>query len=294
MLHKAITTSFFTILLSTQCYSQSYCDSTAFNEAVKKMGAGETENSIVKFSEQIKTCPNFTNAYLYRGICYYKLVDTLKGEKDFNKAIEVSTNKTATIVGEANFFFRAEMYNKAFKLYQISIKKDSTNAKVYYRMGRCKWLERLAILQQNKVDDYATDPVLKSYLKDEILNYYGKAITLDSLENDKLYASRDAMDAMKDMSTNYQYYYFRAIFKSNFYDYEGSLSDYEKSIQIHPTINAYETSAYLARKVGQKEKACKYIQIWASMISSPFEEKQDIFQKRETAKKFCEELGIKP
>lgn len=294
MLHKAIIASFFIIVLTSKCYSQSYCDSTAFREALKKMGAGETENSISKFSEQIKTCPNFTNAYLYRGINYYTQGDTIKGEKDFNKAIEVSTNPTATIVGEANFFFRTERYDKAFKLYQISIKKDSTNAKVYYRMGRCKWLERLAILQQNKVDDYATDPVLKSYLKDEILKYYGKAITLDSMENDKFYASRNIMDAMKDMSTNYEYYYFRAMFKSNFYDYEGSLADYEKSIQIHPTINAYEFAAYLARKVGQKEKACKYIQIWASMISANSDERQNIFQKKETAKKFCEELGVKP
>lgn len=92
------------------------------------------------------------------------------------------------------------------------------------------------------------------------------------------------------MNTNYEYYYYRGLFKTNFYDYIGSLSDYEKSIQVHPTISAYEYAAYLAKKVGQYQKACTYIQSWATMINPT--ENIDPFKKHEIADKFCKDLGI--
>jgi tetratricopeptide (TPR) repeat protein len=122
------------------------------------------------------------------------------------------------------------------------------------------------------------------------MNYYNKAIYLDSIKNNQLYQSRTPMDAMQDMNTNYEYYYDRAIIEMNFAEYSSALADYEKSIQIHPTIEAYKYAAYLAKKIGQNQKACNYIQMWATTINPS--EQIEPFKKHEIAESFCKDLQI--
>ena len=271
--------------------TQTKCDSTAFFEAIDFSQTGELEKAIDKYSVQIKLCPNFTEAYINRGVCYFRTKQKQQFIKDFQTAIQVSNEKANTLNQVAGFYFAIKRYDTAFSIFKSVVNIDKNNSQAYFKMGRCKWLERIKILQENKVEDYAKDTAFKSHLKDEIMSYYDKAIYIDSSENENLYKSRDQIEAMQDMNTNYEYYYYRGLFKSNFYEYVGSLKDYEKSIQIHPTISAYEYAAYLAKKVGQMQKACNYIQTWATMIN-PSEE-TDTFKKHEIADKFCKEIGIK-
>ncbi len=190
----------------------------------------------------------------------------------------------------ANVYFQFENYAEAFTYFDNATALKPNNSEAYFKKERCKWLERIKILQQNKVEDYATDTAFKTHLKSEVLSYYAKAIYLDSVENNTKYISRSNLEAMQDMESNYEYYYFSGLFKMNFADFNGALNDIEKSIKVHPVINAYQFAAYIAKKLGQNQKACEYIQFWATMLN-PTEE-TDPFKKHEIADKFCKEIGI--
>ncbi len=168
---------------------------------------------------------------------------------------------------------------------------NTSESEPFFKIGRCLWLSRIKILQKNKVENYQKDSVLVSYLKEKIVSLYSKAIYIDSLKNYSIYQS-ESRDAASDKTTNYEYWYDRAIIEANFSEYSKALHDYETSIMIHPTINAYYYAAYIAKKIGQNKKACEYIQTWSYLFSPS--ENVDLFKKQEQAKKFCKELGIEP
>lgn len=276
-------------VLST-VHSQNSCDTILLKKANTHFDNKNFDSSIVLFSQLIAECPLFTSAYVNRGFSYYNMNNNEKAINDFDKTLEVARFKYKLALYIANRLFEADDYKLAYVYFQKVNRYNETESEPFFKMGRCLWLDRLRILNANKVQDFTKDTALSSHLKNEILYYYDKAIYIDSIQNNKSYVGKNQMDAFADMNTNYEYYYDRAVFKTNFLDYAGALADYEKSIQIHPVIDAYFYAAYLARKVNQNEKACNYIQMWATTFNPS--EKIDIFKKHETADKFCKELGI--
>ncbi len=262
--------------------------------------------------------PSFAQAYLILGNCYLLKHDTANAAANYKKGLaqkpkgqietllkrQLSTIEPTIVVqnfndsasyymGLADEYFKAAFYDTAFTMFKAAARLSPKNAEAYFKMGRCKWLARLKIMQADNVDDFATDTAMISHLYAEIMFYYDKAIYLDSIENGEMYAKRvmNSLEAIKDMHTNYQYYFFRGILKGNFREYAGALADYEKSILIHPTIDAYNYAAGLAKLVGLKEKACEYKQWWATMMNPS--EDISVFEKHEIADKFCKELGVK-
>jgi tetratricopeptide (TPR) repeat protein len=292
MLKTTLTLFIFCFVINAFGYAQSSCDSTAFYNGVELHRQGKFNEAIQLYTQQISTCPGFVNAYINRGFCFYLNKQRDSANHNFTLAVKVSTEKQYTIYSIANVFFNWKQYDTAFLLFRQSTLFDTTFADAYYHMGRCKWLKRVGILHQTHNDtDYTKDPVFKAYLKNEILEYYNKAIFIDSAENAAFYASRNQMDALKDMNTHYAYYYDRGLLKVNFGDYKGALADFEQSNIVHPTISGYHYAAYIARMAGEKEKACRYIQTWAVMVSPG--EDMNVIQKKEAAEKFCKELGQK-
>lgn len=170
--------------------TQIKCDSTFFYEAIEFTQAGELDKAIDKYSAQIKLCPNFSEAYINRGVCYFRTRQNQQSTKDFQTAFQVSNDKAITLNQIAGFYFAIKRYDTAFIIFKSILNLDKNNSQAYFKMGRCKWLERIKILQDHKVEDYALDTAFKSHLKDEIMNYYDKAIYIDSLQNDKFYKTR--------------------------------------------------------------------------------------------------------
>ena len=97
------------------------------------------------------------------------------------------------------------------------------------------------------------------------------------------------------MVSNYDFYLSRTIFRIIFSNYQGAMHDYEMCLLIHPIIQDYEYAAYTAKKLGQKEKACTYIQTWAIQI--PYPPTNDLesnsIRKKEIAQKICRDMSIK-
>lgn len=286
--------SFLIVLISftITTAAQQACDSANFVQAVRYHRKRQFDDAIAKYTVVLKTCPGFFEAYLNRGFCFYEKKDLAHAENDFAMANATATDKTYTPGQVGEFFFSLENYDSAFNRFKQVTAINPADANAWFKMGRCKWLARVKIMVANKVEDYATDTALKTHLAAEIFSYYNKAITLDSVKNWQFYKARglNSGEAIADMETNYEYYYYRGLLKANLYDYSGALADYESSLLIHPTINTYQYAAYTARTVGQKDKACEYIQWWATMFSP--DEEIDPFKKREIADQFCKELGI--
>jgi len=273
----------------TISYEQQNCDSSFFEKAIKLQEDGKFDKALGYYNKQINLCPDFSEAYINRAVCFFNLNQDSNGNQSFNDAISHTKNKASTLSQIAGFYFSAKLYDTAFNIYKSILTIDSNYSEAYFKMGRCLWLKRIKILQANKVQDYALDTAFMSHLKAEIMTFYAKAIYLDSIVNNNYYNSL-GRNAIADMNTNYEYYYYRAFVEMNFAEYTAALTDFEKSIKIHPTIDSYNYAAHLARKVGQKQKACEYIQMWATMFNPS--EKIDLFTKHDIADKFCKELGI--
>ncbi len=287
---------FWVPLISLQSsFGQRKCDSTAFYSGVDFQDGQKFDKAIQEYTKQLKACPEFREAYINRAVCYFNLGSISKGNEDFRTAVQHSNDKPYTISSVAGFYFSAKQYDTAFIIYKSILSLDSNYSDAYFKMGRCKWLKRIQELQvSHNDDDYAKDPVFISYLKTEILNYYNKAIFIDSVKNYKRYKARPELEAAKDLNTHYDYYYYRGVVKQNFNDYTGALQDYETSLMIHSTINVRYYAALIARKVGENKKACEYIQQWAHTMSLSRDEEFNPIQKEEIANKFCKELGINP
>lgn len=270
-------------------YAQASCDTLLFNQANDCFNRRNYDSAISLYNQVIQKCPAFVASYLNRGISYYNLGQIDNAKSDFEMTVKTAKHKYKLAMYIGNILFDADDYFNAYTYFSNASVLDDSASEPYFKMGRCMWLTRVKILEANKVEDYSKDTALKTHLKDEIIRYYSKAIYLDSLQNDTYYLSADR-DAISDETTNYEYYYDRAIIEMDFAEYSNALADYEKSIQIHPTINAYQYAAYLAKKVGQNQKACGYIQMWATMFNPT--ESIDPFKKHEIADKFCKDLGI--
>ena len=251
--------------------AQPACDTTIFETAVTLSTDNKLEEAIKEYSKLIKQCPQFTTAYLNCGVIYSLVDQPAKAFEDFAQSIAVAKNKFTIAQSIADFYFGAESYDTAYTYYKIASTFKPDKAMPYFKMGRCKWLGRIPVLLEKYNGDYTKDPIYKSHLKDVILQLFTKAIELDS-------------------TSNYEYFYYRGFFYTNFEIYKEGLADFEKSIEIHPVIKAYEYAAVLSKKTGMKDKACKYITQWSTMVNPA--EKMNVFQKKEYAQNFCKELGI--
>ena len=267
--------------------SVAQCDSTAYKQAITFYQKQQFDSAITSCTQQIRICP-FAQVYVERAFCYYNLKKKTEAFKDFHSAAAITNNKTESLFRTGNILFNIKQYNDAFTFYHEVSEIIPSRSDAWYRMARCKWLERLDILKANHVEDFSKDPVLMSGLKNEIMRYYDKAINLDSVANYQKYISRPEIEAINDMQSNYTFYSDRAMFRLNFGDFAGGLKDIKMANKIHPVIENYRTAAYLAKKVGEKDNACTYMQKWATMFSPS--ENIDPVKKREEADKFCKEL----
>lgn len=277
------------IIISCSLLGQQDCDSALFKKGQQLFKNNQFEASAKVFTQVLQKCPMFTAAYLNRGICNYNLQNLKTAISDFDSTILIAKFKYKLATHIANIFFDLKDYDLAKKYFERASGLNESESESYFKIGRCLWLSRIKILQQNKVEDYQKDSVLVLYLKEKIVSLYNKGIYLDSIKNYTYYQS-ESRDASSDMSTNYEYWFDRAIIEANFSEYSKALKDYETSIMIHPTITAYYYAAYLAKKIGQNKKACEYIQTWSSLYNPS--ENTNLFKKQEEAKSFCKGLGI--
>ena len=297
MTNKILQTLFFTIfVLTTKLYSQDRCNSV-FLKASFYQEKFMRQEAIQEYRNYLNCdSPKYaSDAYINIGVNYYALHIIDSAAKNFNRAFDVSKNKSATMKNYANYFIALHRYDTLLTICKRLIAVDNNNADAYFFAARSIWLSRLEIMKENNIEDYSQDTAMKSHLKKEILYYYDKAIEIDSTKNYKFYKARSEDEAGNDMESNYDFYSSRAIFRIDFSDFEGAMHDYEMSLLIHPTIQDYEYAAYTAKKLGQKEKACTYIQTWAILIPYPptNDITSNIIRKKEIAQKFCSDMGLK-
>ena len=255
-----------------QSFAQTQTDSDYFNKGTGFLQEQKFDSAINIFNDIIKKFPNFTLAYLNRGLCYYYQNNKTKAKTDFYKTIEVAKAKFKMTMAIANTLFQFEDYDDAYQYFEKATKIKDKEAEPYFKMGRCLWLGHIPVVLEKYKGDYMQDLDYKKYLKANILKLFDKATSLDS-------------------TTEYQYFYYKGMFYTNFEDYKEALTNFETSIEIHPVIQAYKYCAEISKNLNLNKKACDYINQWAFMFNP--EEDMNPFQKKEYAKKFCEELGVK-
>jgi tetratricopeptide (TPR) repeat protein len=148
------------LLFFIRSFSQNTCDTLSFNRANEYMQQESYDSALAFYTHVIAGCPDFTPAYLNRGIAYYYLNHVDKANEDFEATIGMAKHKYRVVMVIANVLFENEDYNGAYEYFDKACKINNAETEPYFKMGRCLWLDRVRILQANEVEDYAQDTLL--------------------------------------------------------------------------------------------------------------------------------------
>ena len=116
----------FTLIFIFQfkAFAQQTCDTSAFEKALAFHQNKNYDSAIIVYSEVIKQCPSFQNAYLNRSFCYYYIGDEKKSFEDYQVALNTTDDKLTTMNTYAGFFLHLEQFQKLLnflKKYWLSI-----------------------------------------------------------------------------------------------------------------------------------------------------------------------------
>jgi tetratricopeptide (TPR) repeat protein len=258
-------------------HAPSYCD-----KARAEAEIGKREEALKNFEQAIKLKSDYTEAYYYRALLYYKIKDD-KAIDDFSKTIQLSPKNTDAYLKRGMCYFAKKQEQDALKDFNKAIELKCNNIDVYYLRGKLlaqkgntsdalldfneviknNPTHSEALLQRGKI--YLTQKKFEAALKD--LN----ACVANRLSSEEIYATRAACymqmgkldDALKDYATlidifktkDIEVYFMRANanFKKN--DLAAALKDCNKML----ALNRESAAAYLLRgKIYLQQGKSKY------------------------------------
>lgn len=224
---------------------------TYWKSGVDNIEKGEYSIALKDFTKVISLAPNFSPAYLYRGLCFFKQMNWTEAETDFTLYIEREDTTNRLMVHSYRGW--ARYYQDKFLLaiadFNLILDK-STDAGAYFGRGTSK---------SGLGDFYGA------------IMDYDKSIALNEnhsmVHNNRGWAkfklkkySEALIDANKSVQidpTNYIAIDSRSEIKLALKDYKGAIEDCTKAIQLNPKLgNSYFVRAKSKLNIGNKLGAC--------------------------------------
>jgi len=208
-----------------------------YNSGNRKISAGDYQGAIEDFNKAITLDPNYVYSYIYRGVARYELGDYKQSISDFNKAIEIEPAEEVAYYHRGIARMKLGDYGQAILDFNKSIQIKPT-WRTFSERGFVK----------EKLGDYTG-----------AIQDYNKAIEVVSSELEK----KDSLEAAREVDT---FLYAitlnsRGTAKAKLSDYRGALMDFNKAIELIPTVTALSKDAFYNRGVvkiilGQKDSGC--------------------------------------
>jgi len=246
----------------------------------------DNKNALIHISKAIELNPNYTEAYLERGLIKFDLKDYNGSLQDLDKAIALKPSDSSYVFRAMLKYFLGD-FKGVIEDCNDAIATSSSKeilAGVYNYRGQAKSkfndidgalndIGKAIELDPSFAKSYNNRAVLESDLNDHInaIKDYNKSIELDStwansyanrgLEKnyteDYLGALEDFNKAIKLKSDDAISFAGRGFTKSNIKDYEGAIKDYDKAIELDPSYaRAFINRGSAEIHLNKKNEAC--------------------------------------
>ena len=216
--------------------------------AAQKYKNGDVQGSLVELNRAIQLDPNYTIAYIRRGVLRGdKLNDNQGALVDFNRAIQLSPNYALAYYNRG--VLKADKLDdpqSALANYDRAIQLDPNYALAY--MGRGNLKQEKLNDNQGAVTDYDRAIQLDP---NYALAYYNRGVFKQAKLNDNQGALTDYNRAIQLNPNDTNAYMGRGILRiTKLDDHQGALADYNRAIQLDPN----DTNAYYNRGVLKQYK----------------------------------------
>jgi tetratricopeptide (TPR) repeat protein len=188
-------------------------------------------------------------------------VQTLFAEKNYSTIVTItSENKSSGLINDTALYYRAFAINelgepdKALKIVQRLLKKMPRFAELYYLKG--------IINSSQENFGEAVVAFQKSFKLDStnLKSLYNMALAKGML-GDYRGATKNLTDYLKQLPQSPEASYSRGYWYEMQENFEGAISDYNKTISLKPDMmEAYLSKAYVYFKTNQKDLACQTLQ----------------------------------
>lgn len=206
-----------------------------------KISSGNYLGAIEDFTKAIELEPTSISGYLERSKAKRELKDTDGADKDFEKGNRLFQNLDEGLKAndEGDEYYYSSDYKNAIKTYNKAIRLVPELTSLYYYRGCSKqYLEDY----KGAVEDFNTCIQLNASNKAEA--YYQRSIIKSFKLNDKSGALEDLNIAIKLSPNEAKFYYSRAKLQD---DYDG-LQDLNRAVDLEPK----EANNYLSRSLKKR------------------------------------------
>jgi len=224
--------------------------STAYlNRGLAKATLKDYQGALADYNEAIRINPQFANAYLNRGDTKYTLKDYQGALADFDEAIRINPQFANAYLWRGNAKYILEDYQGAVSEYNEAIRINPQFANAYLNRGSTKFILKD---YQGAVSEY--NEAIR--INPQYTSAYLSRGNAKSVLGDKQGALADFDEAIK---INPQYdnaYYDRGFAKFELGDKQGALADFDEAIKINPQYdNAYYGRGLTKYVLGDKQGA---------------------------------------
>jgi serine/threonine protein kinase len=211
--------------------------------------AKDSKGAIEDFSKAIELQPNYTEAYLYRGLAKFDLDDNKGAIEDFSQAIKLKPNTLTAYAYRGSAWSRLDSNENAKQDWKQAIQIQPDNALSYNSLGNAR-----SNLGDNKaaIKEYDQAIALDPYLYRAYNNRGAAKIKL----NDHKSAMEDYSQAIKINPYFYKSYLNRGSTKYEIDDNKGAIEDLTQAIQLKPdSSKSYKVRGVAKFETGDKRGA---------------------------------------
>jgi tetratricopeptide (TPR) repeat protein/tRNA A-37 threonylcarbamoyl transferase component Bud32 len=288
--YKGAIADFTEVILLVPDYTEAYVF-----RGLAKNNSGDKKGAVVDYNEAIRLKPDYALAYYNRGNTKDGLEDKKGALSDYNEAIRLMPDYVEAYVGRGNIKDALEDKKGAIADYTEAIRIKPDYALAYSNRGVTK--NDLGD-KKGAIADYTEAIRIKP---DYALAYSNRAYVKDDL-GDKKGAIADYTEAIR-LKPDYAYAYSsRGNAKRDLGDKKGAIADYTEAIRIKPDYDsAYSSRGGVKRDLGDKNgaiadytEAIRFKPDYAYAYSSRGYVRNQLGDKKAAITDYSEAIRLKP
>ncbi|MBN2142971.1 tetratricopeptide repeat protein [Candidatus Woesearchaeota archaeon] len=230
-------------------------------------------------TQSIKLNPQDTRAYIYRGLVYNLLDESLNGIQDYLKVIEMEPNNAEAHIGLSHIYHKGGFYEDAIKFLNKAIVIDPKNTKAHLLRGDCHYIRSKSkkTNELNKAIEDFTSVLELNPTEDQAYFARGVAHAIKNETDDSFFpkAIDDLSKAIELNPTNSEAYYWRGKCYLSRRKIEENLqngmNDLNKANKLNPHhIDTLILASQVLNKIGAHEKAFEKIKAYFKITEEQF------------------------